>query len=94
MFVTLSMNISNQIISHPEILGGVPVFKGTRVPVSNLIEYIESGSTVNDFLQGFPSVKKNQVNQVLNLLSNSILESAKISNISRRTLGRKAKVIV
>ena len=88
------MNISNQIISHPEILGGTPVFKGTRVPVSNLIEYLESGSTVNDFLLGFPSVKKNQVKQVLNLLSNSILQSAKNSNIPRRTFRRKTKTIV
>lgn len=82
------------IISNPEILGGKPVFKGTRVPVSNLIEYLESGYTVNDFLQGFPTVKRAQVNQVLNLLSNHILKSAKIQNTSRRTLRRKAKATV
>lgn len=51
------MNTGNQIISNTEIIGGTPVFKGTRVPVSNLIEYLISGSTVNDFLRGFPSVK-------------------------------------
>ncbi len=85
---------SNPIISHPEILGGRPVFIGTRVPVSNLIEYIESGNTVNDFLQGFPTVKKQQVKQVLNLLSNSVLQNAKTSNTIRRTPGGKTKVII
>jgi uncharacterized protein (DUF433 family) len=72
------MDQSNLIISNPEILGGKPVFKGTRVPVSNLIEYLESGYTVNDFLEGFPTVKQKQVSQVLNLLSKHTLQSAKI----------------
>ncbi len=44
------MKSGNPIISYPDILGGQPVFKGTRVPVSNLIEYMEFGNTVNDFL--------------------------------------------
>ena len=88
------MNIPDLIISNPEILGGKPVFKGTRVPVSNLIEYIESGFTVNDFLEGFPTVKKSQVKQVLNLLSKHILQIAKVQNTSRRTLRRKTKTVV
>ncbi|HET7117722.1 MAG TPA: DUF433 domain-containing protein [Hanamia sp.] len=88
------MNIPDLIISNPEILGGQPVFKGTRVPVSNLIEYIESGFTVNDFLEGFPTVKKSQVKQVLNLLSKHILQVAKAQNTTRRTLRRKTKTVV
>lgn len=88
------MKTHDLIISNPEILGGKPVFKGTRVPVSNLIEYIESGYTVNDFLQGFPTVKKIQVKKVLDLLLNHILQSAKTQSTSRRTLRRKTKVIV
>ena len=88
------MNIPDLIISNPEILGGQPVFKGTRVPVSNLIEYIESGYTVNDFLEGFPTVKKSQVKQVLNLLAKHILKVAKTQNTSRRTLRCKTKTIV
>ena len=88
------MDVSDFIISNPEILGGKPVFKGTRVPVSNLIEYIESGYTVNDFLEGFPTVKRTQVNHVLALLSKQILPSAKIQNPSRRTLRRKTKTII
>lgn len=85
------MNISDLIISNPEILGGKPVFQGTRVPVSNLMEYLESGYTVNDFLLGFPTVKKNQVKRVLHLLSQQITESAKTKDTARRTLRRKTK---
>lgn len=88
------MNIPDVIISNPDILGGNPVFKGTRVPVSNLLEYIESGYTVNDFLEGFPTVKKSQVTQVLNLLSKHILQSAKTQNTSRRTFRRKIKTVI
>lgn len=88
------MDLSNIIISNPDILGGSPVFKGTRVPVSNLIEYLESGYTVNDFLEGFPTVKQKQVNQVLNLLSKHILQSARLQNTSRRTFRRKTKATV
>ena len=88
------MDTANLIISNPEILGGKPVFKGTRVPISNLIEYIESGYSINDFLVGFPTVKRRQVKQVLNLLSNHILQNAKTENTSGRALRRKAKTIV
>lgn len=88
------MGKSNIITSNPDILGGKPVFKGTRVPVSNLIEYLESGSTVNDFLLGFPTVKQKQVKEVLHLLSKHLLESVKNENTARRTLRRKTKITV
>jgi len=88
------MDQSNLIISNPEILGGKPVFKGTRVPVSNLIEYIESGYTIDDFLEGFPTVKKIQVKQVLDLLSKHILQSGENQSTSRRTPRRKAKASI
>ncbi len=88
------MSTSNLIISNPEILGGKPVFKGTRVPVSNLIEYIESGYTLDDFLNGFPTVKRTQVIQVLKLLSENIQLSAKTHNTSRRAFRRKAQTAI
>ena len=47
--------------SHPEILGGVPVFVGTRVPFRNLIDYLEGGYSLDEFLDAFPSVKREQV---------------------------------
>jgi uncharacterized protein (DUF433 family) len=52
---------SNVISSNPEIMGGAPVFRGTRVPVQTLIEYLEAGDSISDFLEGFPTVTKKQV---------------------------------
>ena len=49
------------ITSSPEILGGAPVFAGTRVPVQALIDYLEGGETIDDFLAGFPTVKRAQI---------------------------------
>lgn len=44
------------IVKNPEILGGTPVFRGTRVPVQALFDYLEGGETIEDFLEGFPTV--------------------------------------
>ena len=44
------------IIKNPNILGGTPVFRGTRVPVQTLFDYIEGGETLEEFLKGFPTV--------------------------------------
>ena len=49
------------ITSTPEILGGTPVFSGTRVPVQTLIEYLEGGQSIDEFLEGFPTVSREQV---------------------------------
>ena len=46
--------------SDPEILGGIPVFVGTRVPVKNLIDYLEAGDSLDEFLDDFPSVSRAQ----------------------------------
>jgi len=46
--------------SDPEILGGTPVFVGTRVPLRNLIDYLERGHTLDEFLDAFPSVSRQQ----------------------------------
>jgi uncharacterized protein (DUF433 family) len=45
----------------PEIMGGTPVFTGTRVPVQNLVDYLEGGESIDEFLVGFPIVKREQV---------------------------------
>jgi len=47
--------------SDPNIMGGTPVFVGTRVPLQNLIDYLEGGESIEDFLDGFPSVNREQV---------------------------------
>ena len=49
------------ISNDPDIMGGAPVFTGTRVPVKTLIEHLEGGDTIDDFLEGFPSVAREQV---------------------------------
>ena len=46
------------IVKNPDILGGSPVFRGTRVPIQALFDYLEDGETLEDFLQGFPSVSR------------------------------------
>lgn len=49
------------ITSSPEILGGTPVFVGTRVPVQTFLDYLKGGESIDDFLEGFPSVTKLQI---------------------------------
>lgn len=45
----------------PDVMGGTPVFAGTRVPVQTLLDYLEAGETINNFLEGFPTVSREQV---------------------------------
>ncbi|MBI5628781.1 MAG: DUF433 domain-containing protein [Candidatus Rokubacteria bacterium] len=49
------------VTSSPDVLGGTPVFAGTRAPVQTLVEYLEGGETIDDFLEGFPTVRREQV---------------------------------
>ena len=46
------------IVKNPEILGGTPVFLGTRVPIQAMFDYLEGGETLEDFLEGFPTVSR------------------------------------
>ena len=59
------MNACNEIIIDPEIQGGNPVFRGTRVTVDIMFQYIESGDTLDSFLLDFPGVSKEQTIAVL-----------------------------
>jgi uncharacterized protein (DUF433 family) len=52
--------LDSVIHSDPEILGGTPVFCGTRVPMKNLIDYLAAGDTLDQFLDDFPSVRREQ----------------------------------
>lgn len=49
----------------PEIMGGTPVFAGTRVPIQTLLDYLKAGESIDDFLDGFPTVKREQVVSLL-----------------------------
>jgi len=60
----------------PEIMGGTPVFVGTRVPLQNLIDYLEGGESLEDFLDGFPSVKREQAIAVIEAGKRTILQAA------------------
>ena len=67
VFVYLSVIASSLIVSDPEILGGTPVFKGTRVPVRTLFEYLADGLSLGYFAETFPSVTREQAADVLRL---------------------------
>ena len=60
----------------PDVLGGTPVFAGTRVPVQTLIEYLEGGDTIDDFLEGFPTVNRQQVIAFLEEAKNRVVAAA------------------
>ena len=61
-----------------EILGGTPVFYGTRVPIKNMFDYLETGETIETFLQDFDSVSREQVLKVLGLSEQLIQSSSSI----------------
>ncbi len=55
------LNNSPIISSSPDIMGGTPVFAGTRVPAQTLLDYLKAGESIDDFLDGFPTVTREQV---------------------------------
>ena len=63
-----------------EILGGTPVFDGTRVPIKNLFDYLETGETIEAFLDDFPSVKREQVLKLLEFSQKILFSSTQILN--------------
>jgi uncharacterized protein (DUF433 family) len=68
------MSLSEPVIhSDPEILGGTPVFVGTRVPVRTFLEYLEHGHPLDEFLDHFPSVRREQAVAVLELAKEMLL---------------------
>ena len=62
--------------SSRDVLGGTPVFKGTRVPVKTLIDYLQGGDTLDDFLRDFPTVKRDQARQALNVAKDALMARA------------------
>jgi len=60
VFTRAFMTILSVVHSDPEILGGTPVFRGTRVPLRNLFDYLEHGHDIDEFLDAFPSVSREQ----------------------------------
>jgi uncharacterized protein (DUF433 family) len=64
------------IASNPEILSGTPVFAGTRVPVKNLTDYLEGGESIDEFLDDFPTVTREQVIRFLEEAREKLTEHA------------------
>ena len=62
--------------SSPEILGGTPVFRGTRVPLRNLIDYLERGYSLDEFIDAFPSVSRGQAVAALEAAHEALTRSA------------------
>ncbi|MDX6578104.1 MAG: hypothetical protein QOE96_4057 [Blastocatellia bacterium] len=68
-------DLNDIVQSDPEIMGGTPVFVGTRVPLQNLIDYLEGGESVDEFLEAFPAVKRKQVVAVIEAGKLKMLET-------------------
>ena len=67
------MSTAELVTVNPNILGGTPVFKGTRVPIRTMFEYLEKGYSLEQFLECFPSVTKEMACQVLELSEAALL---------------------
>ncbi len=67
------MSEKNVIYRSRDVLGGTPVFLGTRVPIRTLIDYLENGDRLEDFLEQFPSVSKAQAIEVMEMASDALL---------------------
>ena len=70
------INVLSVISRSPEVMGGTPVFLGTRVPVATLLDYLKAGDSINDFLAGFPTVTKHQVVVVIEGLGQQMMDGA------------------
>ncbi len=78
--------MKQQTISRsPDVMGGAPVFAGTRVPVQTLLDYLEAGESLDDFLDGFPTVSREQVIAFLKEAKDLLV--AKASDESSRCRG-------
>ena len=69
--------METRVISRdPDIMGGTPVFAGTRVPVQTLLDYLEAGDSIDEFLDGFPSVMRDQVIDFLEQAKDSLVAAS------------------
>lgn len=75
---------SKIINSSPDIMGGTPVFSGTRVPVQALLDYIEGGESIDSFLEGFPSVTREQILAFLYEIKQQIISGVEESECAVR----------
>jgi uncharacterized protein (DUF433 family) len=70
------MTASDLVTIDPEILGGTPVFKGTRVPVKTLFDYLEASYSLDEFLECFPSITREMACRILERSESALLDAA------------------
>lgn len=69
--------MSDTVQIDPEILGGTPTFRGTRVPVQTLFDYLEAGDSIDDFVEDFPTVNRDLVLELLETMRKEVIRSGK-----------------
>jgi uncharacterized protein (DUF433 family) len=70
------MTLEQIVHRDPEILGGTPVFRGTRLPIRSLFDYLEGGETLDEFLRQFPSVRREEAIALLELARENLAADA------------------
>src|SRR5579864_8380055 len=73
------VSINSVITRDPDVLGGTTVFRGTRVPFQALLDYLEGGQTLNDFLDDFPAVTREAAVQALELAKSLVVDDVRLS---------------
>lgn len=68
--------VRSVISCNPEVMGGTPVFAGTRVPVQTLLDYLEAGDSIDEFLEGFPSVSREHAIEFLEQAKDRLVAAA------------------
>ena len=76
------MDLEKVISVDREVMSGTPVFAGTRVPVSSLFEHLKAGDSLDDFLEGFPTVTREQVERLLDLVQDMAQTEAKYARVA------------
>lgn len=76
------MDLHKVISVDSEVMSGTPVFVGTRVPVSSLIEHLKAGDSLEDFLIGFPTVTRNQAETLLDLIQDLVQTEATYARVA------------
>ena len=74
------------ISCNPDVMGGTPVFDGTRVPIQTLLDYLEAGDSIDEFLAGFPSVRREQVIEFLEQAKDRLVAAASLKYWSTSAL--------
>ncbi len=76
MITKVKPKVSKRVIARsPEVMSGAPVFAGTRVPVQTIIDYLAGGHTLDEFLDDFPTVRRQQANELLPQIKEMLLDA-------------------